>query len=299
MPRKRMLDPILWDDPDLTLLKPVERLLFIGMISLADDYGHISGHPAQLRKWVFGYDDVSIAEVKEMRDHILATCHNVQAYAIEGQEYIWLRNWERHQDLRFRAKAQYPCHACGEWHDSTDYQDCLGQPVDSRYLHVDTTQPLRISAQDVAHICSPDYVESCRDKLSNVRTEVAPNGAARPRPKKPRPDYGADFEAFWTEYPLKKGKTEAEKAYQRARQRGAAADVILVGAKNYAVACRSQGTEPRYICYAKTFLNNDRWNDYRQPVLVGPNKVPINGANKERPGYMTAEEAEIAFPDYA
>ena len=172
MPRKRMLHPTIWDDPDLAQLTAFERLLFVGLISLADDYGHVTGNPAVLRKTIFGFDDdVSVAQVQEMRGHILAACHNVVLYCHGGQEYVWLRTWDRHQDLRYRARAQYPCHQCGKFHTSEDYQGCSAKPAKTAVADqpplpepqdvIDTiTQDLRSACVDVAQDLRPDYVTS-------------------------------------------------------------------------------------------------------------------------------------------
>src|SRR3990167_5589518 len=161
MARKRMLDPMIWDDPDLAVLSPVERLLFIGMVSLSDDYGHIAGNPALLRKWVFGYDDYTIEQDTAMRDAILRSCRNVALYSVDGQDYIWLKTWERHQDLRFRAKAQYPCHACGCYRTIADYRSCQTKPATPQAPPPEqsgaSAQPLRTSTQDIAQPLPPDY----------------------------------------------------------------------------------------------------------------------------------------------
>lgn len=170
MARKRMINPMLWDDPDLIELSRDERLLFIGLVSFADDYGHVAAHPALLRKWVFGYDDLTVGQVREMSDNIIRKCRNVELYVIDGQEYLWLKTWERHQDLRYRAKGQYPCHCCGRYHvqdaDSPDdYRKCPGGPgyvvtTPETPATPDETiaQPLRTSTQELRKNSGPDHV---------------------------------------------------------------------------------------------------------------------------------------------
>ncbi len=181
MARKRMLEPTIWDDQDVQSCTRDERLLFIALMSLADDYGHISASPAQLRKWAFGYDDdVNVAMVKEMRDHLVAKCRNVELYVVRSQEYIWLKTWETHQDLRFRAKGQYPCHHCGQLHDAKNWDACK-----------DAAIPEQFSPDNLAHICAsttqeptqplpPDYVTLDQVTLDQVTSCEASSGAFAP-----------------------------------------------------------------------------------------------------------------------
>ena len=175
MARKRMLQPTMWDDPDLAAVTPTERLLFIGLISLADDYGHVTANPLQLRKAIFGYDNFTVEDVCLMRDHLLAACHNLELYIVEGQEYIWLKQWERHQDLRYRARAQHPCHACGKYHEAKDWDGCKDLPVACDDLSNDdasTTQGLRkdcaSTTQTLRKPLRPNYVTLDNDTLDNV-----------------------------------------------------------------------------------------------------------------------------------
>ena len=147
-----MIDPSIWDDEELAQLTRDERLLFIGLVSTADDYGHNTGNPATLRKRIFGFDeDLTMEDVRIMRDRIIQECRNVKLYQLDGREYIWLEKWERHQDLRFRGKAQYPCHKCGQYHTEVA---CPGErttpepPPQLSQGAVDTTQGL---AQEYAN----------------------------------------------------------------------------------------------------------------------------------------------------
>lgn len=51
MPRKRMIDPGIWTDDDLGRLGFAERLLFIGLFSLADDEGLIRGSASSMPEY--------------------------------------------------------------------------------------------------------------------------------------------------------------------------------------------------------------------------------------------------------
>ena len=183
MPRKRMLDPLIWDDPDFAELSRDARLLFIGLISLADDYGHVPGRPATLRKMVFGYDDLSVADVATLLDEIVGRCRNVHPYEVDGQQYLWLKTWERHQDLRFRAKAQYPCHVCGQYHTADDYGSCTASGKDCATPTQETAPTCAIYTQDLRKTIAqplPPREEKRVESCSVNNTYVAPPAPIAP-----------------------------------------------------------------------------------------------------------------------
>lgn len=271
MARRRMLDPTLWDDPDLAQLTPVERLLFIGLVSLADDYGHVSGNAPLLRKLIFGYDDFTVAQVLEMRNNIISACRNVELYQSQGQDFIWLKTWERHQDLRFRAKGQCPCHACGCYHTAQDYQACQDLVIAPSLATPDDCESLRSPCVSLAQPLRPDYVTSCRDTLSNdISTHVAPSGAEcvtepSKKQRRSRTETPEGFDTFWEAYPRKKARAVALLAYAKVLKSGVKPETLRAGAENYSQECQLAGREWQYICFPATFLNQRRFEDYQGP----------------------------------
>lgn len=108
---RRLLDSAFWDDPDVARLSMAERLLFVCMItdsSLSDDYGVLPASPAILKKHAFGYDACTVEEVCQWRDNLLATCPNVILFEHHGQEFIYLRNFEKWQNMKYRRQSNYP-----------------------------------------------------------------------------------------------------------------------------------------------------------------------------------------------
>jgi len=81
----------------------------------------------------------------------------------------------------------------------------------------------------------------------------------------PRPE----FEEFWKGYPKRKGpnpKSPARVSFEAAVKKGAAVEVILRGAKAFAVAEAS--TDPQFIPMAVTWLKQRRWEDYASGEVV-------------------------------
>ena len=101
MPKRRMLNPLMWQDPEFGTLTEKEQLLFIGCLSNADDEGRLRGHPALLRAMIFPYNSqITIEEVQEIRNEIAKKMKNFLSYKINGDEYIQFTKWKEHQVIR-------------------------------------------------------------------------------------------------------------------------------------------------------------------------------------------------------
>ena len=69
------------------------------------------------------------------------------------------------------------------------------------------------------------------------------------------------FEKIWAHYPLKKGKENAFKSYQKAIKDGAKDLDILNGIKRYNQEIKLKGTKKEYIAYGSTWFSQRRWSD--------------------------------------
>jgi hypothetical protein len=79
----------------------------------------------------------------------------------------------------------------------------------------------------------------------------------------------AEFEAWWAQYPLKRGKIAAEKKYHAARRRGATQQELLSGLAAY-VQHKPSWQE---WAFPQTWLHQGRWSDdYSKPV---PEHAPV------------------------
>src|SRR5688572_4107958 len=71
------------------------------------------------------------------------------------------------------------------------------------------------------------------------------------------------FEAFWLLYPRKVAKFAAEKSYAKALLR-ATPEEILLGVER----SKLTWSEPQFIPYPATWLNQGRWMDEEEPAPV-------------------------------
>ncbi|WP_137141130.1 hypothetical protein [Azospirillum brasilense] len=78
----------------------------------------------------------------------------------------------------------------------------------------------------------------------------------------------AAFAEFKDRYPSRAPHANpvkpAREAFAAAVKRGADPEAIIRGAENYAMAVDQQGTDPRYVAQAKTWLHQERWTEYQR-----------------------------------
>lgn len=107
MARKRMIDPSFWTDEKLGECTIQERLLFMGLISNADDEGYGRANPKLLKSLIFPYDDLRASDLEKWLSH-LGGLHMVVLYEYNGQTYYNLPNFLRHQTINRPTETSFP-----------------------------------------------------------------------------------------------------------------------------------------------------------------------------------------------
>jgi len=105
MARIRTLKPEFWTDEKLALMVPVTRLVFLGLVSQADDAGRLVDNVKLLDGLLFPYTDDSCAESLAE----LARLNRITRYRSEsGQPLIQLVNWDKHQKVKNPSQYNLP-----------------------------------------------------------------------------------------------------------------------------------------------------------------------------------------------
>lgn len=143
----------------------------------------------------------------------------------------------------------------------------------------------------VAH--KPDALTQSTDAVAQsalAQSPVADVVALEPKTKRRstnRRSYDDPFfDEFWSVYPHKVDKLKAQGAFHDALARGALAQSIIDGARQYAWYCRINAVEVRHMKYAQGWLNADRWND----ELSLPAAVGEGPSHEEQQSRRIAEE---------
>ena len=105
MPRSRNIKPGFFTNDDLAEIEPLGRLLFVGLWTIADKDGRLRDRPRKIRVEILPYDDVdaeSLLLALEQKKFIVR-------YEIDGEKFIQIRNWDKHQNPHKKeAASQIP-----------------------------------------------------------------------------------------------------------------------------------------------------------------------------------------------
>lgn len=94
--RKRQIDPDFFHDEKLAKLKPHTRLLFAGLWTLADRKGLLKDIPAVIKGMIFPHEEK--LDVNSLLNELHKGTFIVR-YKVDGNNYIWIRNFERLQSV--------------------------------------------------------------------------------------------------------------------------------------------------------------------------------------------------------
>ncbi|QXF35213.1 hypothetical protein CE143_20095 [Photorhabdus luminescens] len=101
MARSRNIKPGFFTNDDLAECEPLARLLFAGLWTIADREGRLEDKPRKIKAMVLPYDDIDC-------DKLLAQLHNknfITRYAVDGNEFIQINNWKKHQNPHCKEAA--------------------------------------------------------------------------------------------------------------------------------------------------------------------------------------------------
>lgn len=107
MPRIRTIKPELPADEGLARCSRDARLLFMLLITQADDEGRMRGSPAFVRSACLPYDDVTLQQIDGWLDE-LHVAGKIQRYAAAAESYLALTSWSKHQRIDRATRSQIP-----------------------------------------------------------------------------------------------------------------------------------------------------------------------------------------------
>jgi len=141
MARKRQIDPDIWVSEQVITLPVEARLLFIGMISHADDAGRLRGSALSLKVTVFPSDTYGVDQIQEWRDAIVKKRLAVW-YESEGWEYLWLPTFLKYQYMTRISPSKLPSPPSLPPQDSHVNNNALTTPPQGDNEGVTTAQHL-------------------------------------------------------------------------------------------------------------------------------------------------------------
>lgn len=116
-------------------------------------------------------------------------------------------------------------------------------------------------------LCNADRIRIEEDKIEKDNIYANSESA-----------YESEFDSIWKLYPRKEGKSNACKAYIKARKDGETKESILDGLNRYLTQIKAEETPAKFIKHGSTWFNQRCWHDeYRNE---------LDEINENRPDYL-------------
>lgn len=248
MSRSRNLKPGFFKNEELAELPFEYRILFQGLWCEADREGRLEDRPKRLKAAIFPYDSVDVdAGLAALQAHGFLV-----RYEVDGLRYVQVLNFVRHQNPHKKEAASVIPAFPGLSVDSTVQEPEVDDPAPE----------FPVQAPEIPERATliPDSPLLIPDSLKQEHVQPA---AAQSR-----------FAEFWSAYPNKKGRQEAEKAWKR-RKLDSRCDELIAHVR--LMHSTDSGWKRGFIPMGSTYLNQGRWEDVPQrearagPALAGAN----------------------------
>jgi hypothetical protein len=181
MARIRSIKPEYWSDERMATVGLEARLLFIGLLNLADDEGRLRGHPALIRGALFPYDDLTNAQVAGWLEELEAA-GRIQRYQADGESFVWVRNFGKHQKIDHPSASKLPAPPAESSESPRELSRALASPREksprSREQGAgigagsreETSSPPPAAAEGAADALVAFWNEKAHPKLARVRS---------------------------------------------------------------------------------------------------------------------------------
>lgn len=141
MRRIRSIKPEILEDEKTAGLSDTAFRIYVSIFTLADDHGNLRAGARFVEKQVFWSRDPGIPFAEAWAE--LTSCGLVREYAVDGQRYAHIRNWDKHQKIDHPSKPKVPLppeeHASGTHcvPDSRDSRETLANPRETLEMDQD------------------------------------------------------------------------------------------------------------------------------------------------------------------
>ena len=137
----------------------------------------------------------------------------------------------------------------------------------------------------VITICNYSHYQDVKETPNQGGDQAGPKaGPPKKEGKEVKEDNTVDstarqFEEFWRTYPSRRPHSNPKKTartkFETAVKRGVAAADIIHAAENYAAYVEREGTDPKFVAQAQTWLNQERWAQYQEAAGTEPTPIML------------------------
>lgn len=280
MARARNIKPAFFTNELLGTEDPMVSLTFIGLWCLADKVGVLEDRPLRIKAELFPYrDSLDINGYLT----VLARLGFIVRYENDGRRFIQVCNFRKHQSPHNTEKGKgFPF--------STDPKSLIladngYETVKPRCLYGESLVPERpdslIPDTGFTDSLIPDsLIPDSKNKIKNTC-------AASP--------HAELFSRFWSLYPNRKGKADAEKAWAKLKPTDELFAQICEGLAKQ-VTCHDWTKDGgKFIPHPATWLNGKRWTD---EVKLETKPLSVHSGFDDRDyndGLITREDGSLGL----
>lgn len=241
MPNRLIKESICTSDNLNSLCSDVETF-FYRLIVNCDDYGLMDARPAILRAKCFPLklNKVTESDIRNWLNELVLK-DLIFIYESDGKPYLKMTKWENHQQIRSK-KSKYPTPDITCKHMISNDITCTRNPIQSN----PNPNP------------NPNTNMCVSKTKAEISKSVNDDDGAQEFKAPGKGDYTAEFNDFWDSYPRKKEKIKAFKAWNARLKEKVKYEDLIKASNNYALYCKIQNIEERYIKHPSTFLGPDK-----------------------------------------
>jgi hypothetical protein len=225
------------------------RIVWITLLAMADSKGRVHAAVpgiANRARVSMEATQKALDVFQEPDEHSRSSDYEGRRIVKDGRDWIIL-NFEEHRERQ--VKESEKARKRKWWRENRGKDAKLDNPSDGL---ADSSGDLK-KTRPIKKAYKEGYKEGEEEKKKTIKKEI---------PARKTPDYPGDFLTFWAEYPRKKQKGAALKAWKNAKKKGMPAlnDVLK------AVEAQKQSGDwlknnGEFIPYPASWLNSGSWDD--------------------------------------
>lgn len=243
MPRIRSIKPEIWGSSQIMNVSRDARLLFVGMITQADDAGRGSADARKLRGQIFpGDDDLTLDALSQLLAE-LERERLVVLYEVDGDLLFALPTWSKHQKIDRPSPARYPARRLGD--DSSNPPRTLDEGSSG-----DQGSGIR------------DQGPGIKDTDQGGTTSASDDSRSVKQLKHAEPDGFAAFIAAYPECARDEHREDTLSEFRSLLNSGHTAPEIVAGAQRYTAQCDAFGrSDGQYVASPVNWLRKKRFTE--------------------------------------
>lgn len=249
MARARTIRPEFLKHERVAELPAIHRLLFIGLLTIADREGRFEDRPKRIKIDTLPYDD---CDVDRMLDDLQAHPDRlVVRYEVDGQRLVQIPNFGRYQHVH----PKEPPSELPECPEELPHAPCITHASEMHEYPREVREGIE----------GKEGTEGMEGKEGALLED-----ASEPKPRRPRATTEA-FDAFWREYPRGDEKKQAREFWLKHLFADEVPEIML-GLERAKRSPDWTENGGKFVPYAIRFLRNRRWEDEHRPPARAPSE---------------------------